>query len=396
MSSASQLRGIPTLTRTPSEMKPRVLLLDDDSGLTAALEKTLQPSTLEIASATTLDEAIRILTETRWDVVVSDLYLCPGTGLDLMARMRAANIDAGVVLMTGRPHLEDLARALRLGACDFVIKPISAQLLRQSVQHAFHKVRAMRAEAEQMREDSLALQAASERLHVLESTLINLEDAVLESLMSALAVRERDALPHSLRIREYAMHLAEVCGYPPSLRKHLAHAALLHDIGKVGLSDTLLFGTGPFTASEVQGMRPHAVIGEQILRRIEFLRPASLIVRHHHERFDGTGYPDRLAGEAIPLGARLFTIADALDALTNDRVYRLAGTFEEAQAEIIRWSGRQFDPALIELFRRVPAGTWRQLRQRVDERVQKQREPLRLLRSNAEPAGCEFASFTVV
>ena len=116
------------------------------------------------------------------------------------------------------------------------------------------------------------------------------------------------------------------------------------------------------TPEEWIEMRKHPTAGDEILKRVPFLRPASAIVRHHHERFDGTGYPDGLKGAEIPLGARLFTVADTLDAMTTDRTYRQAPGFEAARAEILRWSGKQFDPHIVELFLKIPPATWMQVR----------------------------------
>jgi HD-GYP domain-containing protein (c-di-GMP phosphodiesterase class II) len=137
---------------------------------------------------------------------------------------------------------------------------------------------------------------------------------------------------------------------------------LLHDIGKIAVADAILLKPAKLTPEEWIEMRKHPTAGDEILKRVPFLRPASAIVRHHHERFDGTGYPDGLKGAEIPLGARLFTVADTLDAMTTDRTYRQAPGFEAARAEILRWSGKQFDPHIVELFLKIPPATWMQVR----------------------------------
>jgi HD-GYP domain-containing protein (c-di-GMP phosphodiesterase class II) len=142
----------------------------------------------------------------------------------------------------------------------------------------------------------------------------------------------------------------------------LEQGALLHDIGKIAVADAILLKPAKLTPEEWVEMRKHPTAGDEMLKRVPFLRPASAIVRHHHERFDGTGYPDGLKGAEIPLGARLFAMADTLDAMTSDRSYRRGPGVEAARTEIQRHSGKQFDPHIVELFLKVPSATWMQLR----------------------------------
>jgi len=184
----------------------------------------------------------------------------------------------------------------------------------------------------------------------------------LEALVAALDAREHETFSHSLRVRAYTRYLARRAGYPPALMPSLEQAALLHDIGKIAVSDAILLKPAKLTAEEWVDMRKHPIAGDEILRRVPFLRPASAIVRHHHERFDGTGYPDALKDAQIPLGARLFAVADTLDAMTSDRLYRQAPGWEAARNEIRLYSGKQFDPQIVELFLKVPPTAWMQVR----------------------------------
>jgi putative nucleotidyltransferase with HDIG domain len=180
--------------------------------------------------------------------------------------------------------------------------------------------------------------------------------------VAALDAREHKTFSHSFRVRAYTRYLARRAGYPPALLPSLEQGALLHDIGKIAVADAILLKPAKLTAEEWVEMRKHPTAGDEILKRVPFLRPASAIVRHHHERFDGTGYPDALKGAEIPLGARLFTVADTLDAMTSDRTYRKGPGFEAARAEIHRHSGRQFDPHIVELFLKISPATWVQVR----------------------------------
>ena len=183
----------------------------------------------------------------------------------------------------------------------------------------------------------------------------------------ALDKREHETYAHSLRVRAYTIYLARAIGYPPALLPSLEQAALLHDIGKLSVPDCVLLKPGKLTEEEWGEMRAHAPFGAQILERIPFLKSAALIVRHHHERYDGTGYPDRLRGDRIPIGSRIFAFADTLDAMTSDRPYRKAPGFSVVGEEIARHIGTQFDPHIASLFLKVPIEQWERLRDRVEE-----------------------------
>jgi putative nucleotidyltransferase with HDIG domain len=191
----------------------------------------------------------------------------------------------------------------------------------------------------------------------------------LEALVLALDAREHETYAHSLRVRAYTLHLARLVSYPPALLPALGHAALLHDIGKVAVADSILLKAGKLTEEEWVQMRRHVLAGEQILNRIPFLKPSAPVVRHHHERYDGKGYPSGVGGEQIPLGARLFTLADTLDAMTSDRAYRKAMGLSEVRAEVSRQRGEQFDPQIADLFLKVPEGVWLEVRDSVEQQL---------------------------
>lgn len=180
-------------------------------------------------------------------------------------------------------------------------------------------------------------------------------DGTLRSLIAALDARDKETAGHSERVAELTMAIAAEMGLEPGTEewRHVSWAALLHDVGKIAIRDEVLCKPGPLTPDEWESMRQHPAAGHDILSSVDFLRAASEIVLSHHERFDGAGYPRGLAGEEIPLGARIFSIADSFDAMTSDRPYRAAMPPEEALAEILRNSGTQFDPACVRAFLRV-------------------------------------------
>jgi putative nucleotidyltransferase with HDIG domain len=349
-----------------ANLKPRILIIDDEPLMRSSLTAALDGVAACVDTADCVEEGLNALHRQKYDIVLADMYLPGASGLELLAMSKSAHWDHALILITGRPELDQVISALRLGVYDFLIKPICVRDLTESIERNFHRLLSRRESHNYRRslENSLQL-----RMHALQNALQSLESnyhCTLDSLVAALDAREHETCAHSFRVKAYTLHLARLIGYPPALLPQLEQAALLHDIGKIGISDTILLKNGRLTDTEFTTMREHAALGQQILSRITFLRPAANIVRSHHERFDGSGYPDRLIGDDIPLGARVFAFADTLDAMTSDRCYRSAPGYEAARAEIRRCAGTQFDPRIVAVFDQVKEVTWAQIREQVE------------------------------
>ncbi len=194
-----------------------------------------------------------------------------------------------------------------------------------------------------------------DRVHAALAQVRAAHEETLLALASSLELREEYTAGHSRRVRTYSLMIAEAMGIvDPTFLESLAQGALLHDVGKIGIPDRVLLKSGSLTPQEAQHMRKHPALGAELVEHIAFLGPAADVVRFHHERYDGTGYPAGLRGETIPLAARIFAVADTFDALTTDRPYHRAVSYEEAVAEITSSSGWQFDPRVAGAFARIP------------------------------------------
>ena len=221
-----------------------------------------------------------------------------------------------------------------------------------------------------MRKQSLAYrqnleEIVSARTQRLRETMQDLErsyDTTLEAMGDALDLRDAETEGHSRRVTAYTIALAREIGMNAEELRVIARGAFLHDIGKIATPDSVLLKPGKLDAEEMTVMREHCQRGYETVRKIPFLREASEIVYAHQESFDGSGYPRGLRGTEIPLGARIFAIADTLDAFTSDRPYRKGRSFEAAREEIARCAGRQFDPHIVDVFLRIPAEQWMKLR----------------------------------
>jgi putative nucleotidyltransferase with HDIG domain len=232
------------------------------------------------------------------------------------------------------------------GLLAFVAPPLMMQLaIRQYVQRTTETVTALRRKNEE-------LERANRDVLEMSETLKETYDGTLEALVAALDARDRETKGHSTRVTEYTLDIARRLGLRLNTGEweDLKRAALLHDVGKIGVSDFILHKPGPLTDEEWQEMRRHPAIGYEMLKGVRFLAKPSEIVYSHHERFDGKGYPSALAGDEIPLGSRVFAVADTFDAMTSDRPYRRALPWDAAREEIIRHSGSQFDPQVVQAF----------------------------------------------
>jgi ribonuclease P protein subunit RPR2 len=187
-------------------------------------------------------------------------------------------------------------------------------------------------------------------------------ESTVRALADAVEARDAYTARHAERVAAYGLEIARACGMDALSDPDLEFGFLLHDIGKIAISDAILYKPGTLTADERDAMQRHPLIGEEIVRGIDFLAGARQVVRSHHERWDGAGYPDRIAGEQIPLAARVFAVADTFDALTSDRPYRAAASFREARHVIAEAAGTQFDPTVAEAFDDIPDARFDEIR----------------------------------
>jgi response regulator RpfG family c-di-GMP phosphodiesterase len=272
--------------------------------------------------------------------------------------------DAAVVVLTGAPDVKTAIDALRLGAYDFIVKPVNVDELLIAAERAIERRQLLieRREYQQMLERRV--EEATRDLQVAYDRIKQAHQATLETLGAALDSRDVGTEAHSRRVHGYALATARAHGVPESEMEELAHGVLLHDIGKIGIPDAILLKPGPLTPEEWQIMRRHPEIGRRLIENAPFLKSAIPVVYCHHERWDGTGYPQGLRAEEIPLGARIFAVVDAFDAMTADRPYSKAIPFEDARAEIVRSAGTHFDPAVVDSFLTVPDAVFAEIRRK--------------------------------
>lgn len=342
----------------------RILVVDDEEPIREVLCTMLQSASYQAVPAANGVEALDLLRASAdFQLVLSDLMMPELDGLGLLEVVKLQYPFVPFVMVTAVHDVSIAVSAMRSGAYDYLLKPFEREQLLALVRRAF--------EANQLRVQNHLYQTSLEalvdqRTRELRETIRELEhsyDITLEALGNALDLKDAETEGHSKRVTAFSIQIAHAMGLDEDTIRTIARGAFLHDIGKMAIPDAILRKPAKLTETEMALMRQHAELGYRIVSKIPFLSAAAEIIYAHQEFYDGSGYPRGLRGEQIPLGARIFAVADTLDAITSNRPYRKARSLAEARQEIANWSGRQFDPAIVEIFMRLPDALWNELRQ---------------------------------
>jgi putative nucleotidyltransferase with HDIG domain len=335
----------------PAPSEPtKILIVDDDASVRDVIGVLLGEEGYACTAVTSAEAALDAARQTEFPLVISDVRMPGRDGFWLLERMRDAHPDTAVVMLTAFGDTEAAVECLRNGAADYLLKPPKVTELIRAIERALGRRRLelarqkyRRSLENRVREKTAELSRA---LRDLEATY----SQTLWSLVAALDAREHETGDHSQRVVRYSLAVARRLGLPERDLPDLGRGALLHDIGKIGVPDAILLKPDRLSAAEWAEMKRHPQIGYDILRSVDFLERSAEMVLAHQERFDGQGYPRSLAGDEIPIAARIFAIADTFDAMTSDRPYRKALSVEAAREEIARCSGSQFDPRCADAF----------------------------------------------
>jgi len=362
----------------------RILVVDDEPYIRAVIATMLEKSNYLPVLAANGQEAIEHLEhDAPYDVVLSDIMMKGMDGIGLLEKLRETHPDTPMIMVTAMHDVSIAISAMRKGAYDYLLKPFAREQLLATVGRALDYRRLVQQNSMYRQNLEELVSARTEMLRQAMNDLERSYDITLEALGDALDLKDAETEGHSKRVTAYTIALARRMGVSAQQMRVVARGAFLHDIGKMAIPDAILLKPGRLSPEEQAIMREHCARGYQILRKIPFLREAAEIVFSHQEHFDGSGYPRGLRGEQIPLGARIFAVADTLDAITSDRPYRKANTFEAARKEIRRCAGTQFDPAVVEVFLRIPDQIWRDLQSEISS--QSRFSPLFFMEDDSDP-----------
>jgi cyclic di-GMP phosphodiesterase len=323
---------------------PRVLVADDDPAIRKALRIIL--SSYDVREAGDGVEAMRVFEDGGADLVLSDLQMPAMTGLELLKRVKQADDTAAFIILTGAGTVENAVQALRLQADDYLVKPFNVDEVLLACERALEHRRLVI----ENRENKTYLETrVAEQARQIEGLLVE----ALCSLATAIDTRDDYTGGHVARVARYAAATGRELGLTGEELRALWIGALLHDVGKIGVSDTILRKPGKLTEEEYAEMQRHPAIGARVMDSSSFLRPGLPAVLHHQEWWDGSGYPNRLRGEEISLHGRIVAVVDCYDAIVTARPYRGAASDEVAFAELRACAGTQFDPHVVEAFIRA-------------------------------------------
>lgn len=343
----------------------RILVVDDEAHVRSMMGTALERQGYDVHLASGGREALDILEHNSFDLVLTDIVMQDGNGIVLLERMHARQPNLPVVMVSAIHDISVAIDSMRRGAYDYLLKPFEREHLLTTVERALEHRHALEESHSYQQNLEQVVRARTEMLRQAMEDLEHSYDVTLEALGDALDLKDSETEGHSKRVTAYTIALARAMGISPADIKVIARGAFLHDIGKMAIPDDILRKPGMLGPEEEHVMREHCTRGYQMLRKIPFLRGAAEIVYCHQEHFDGNGYPNGLRGDETPVGARIFAVADALDAITSDRPYRQAQNFDAARSEILRCSGSQFDPKVVEAFLKIPNELWQELRSEI-------------------------------
>src|ERR1700720_4511702 len=340
-----------------------ILVVDDEEAIREVVSTMLESKGYQCTAVSNGRAAQDQVKRVTPDLVLSDMIMPEMDGINLLDWLRQYDPEVPVIMVPAIHDISTALEAIRRGAYDYILKPFEKDQLFLGVGRALqHRRLVLENKSYQLN----LQQQVDERTAQLTVAITQLEqsyDDTLEALGSALDLKDAETEGHCQRVTAFTISIAKAVPVPLPYLPVLARAAFLHDIGKMAIPDSILRKPGPLDNDEKTIMRTHCEIGYNMLTKIPFLRDAAEIVLAHQEFFDGTGYPRGLRGEQIPLGARIFSLADAMDAMISDRPYRKALPLSHAREEIRRCAGTQFDPKIVEVFLSIPEQHWVELRE---------------------------------
>ncbi|MDI7261864.1 MAG: response regulator [Thermodesulfobacteriota bacterium] len=330
----------------------RILVVDDEEVICNVLDRRLTREGYSCTTANNGKEALNHFYKDSFSLIISDIKMPEMTGIELLQKVKAIDPKMKMIMVTAYPEIDLAVNAMRLGAYDFIIKPADLDLVVLSVKKALES---KRLEEEIEAYHNRLEELVEERTAGLQQAYRILKKTHLDSvkiLAEAIDAKDPYTRGHSDRVKRMSLRIAQKMGFSEERLEVLEYGALLHDIGKIGIKDEVLQKQGPLSPEEYQYIQEHPLIGVKIVEGVEFFKDKIPMIRHHHEHYDGSGYPDGLAGEAIPIEGRIIAIPDAFDAMTSARPHRSIMPRQNVLVELEKYKGKQFDPKVLEIFLR--------------------------------------------
>jgi len=337
-----------------------ILVIDDEKTMCNLLKDSLSEQGYNVTTTQKARNGLQHVRNSLFDLIITDLKMPKIDGIEIMRRIKKLDTDNMVIVITGYPSFETVQEALRLGAYDYITKPFNLEEIFFTVKRAVEFRRLQLANKKLMKEleeENIILEKkVEERTGVLKKLYHNMQSAYMatvKALAQAIDAKDHYTHSHSQNVTKYAVAIAKEMGFSQREVNTLEEACQLHDLGKIGIHDYILNKSEKLTQEEWEKIRSHSLRGAEILEPLTFLDKVIILIRQHHERYDGTGYPNGLIREEIKLGARIIAVADAFDAMISERPYRKAYSKEYTISKLKETSGTQFDPRVVKAFLEV-------------------------------------------
>jgi putative nucleotidyltransferase with HDIG domain len=368
--------------------RTNILIVDDENSIREVLAEGLIGAGYPCSTASDAADAMAKLQSVRFNLVLSDIRMPGGTGLELLEQIKDHDPDIDVIMVSGVVDTGTAIESIRQGARDYVTKPFNLTDVLFTVDRVVEQRRLVEENrtyqrdlehkvaerTEELSHKNKEVQSLFLELKTAFNEIQNTYEATLEALIAALDSRDSETQGHSMRVSEFTALVAGRMGISEPELTDIRRGALLHDVGKIGIPDAILRKPGPLNAEEWTVMEEHPQLGYDMLKGITFLEGAIPIVLSHQEKFDGTGYPHGLKTGEIPLGARIFSVVDTYDAITSTRPYRKGRSYEVARDEIVKFSGTQFDPRVVETFLKIPQQAFQKISDQIRQGFRGSRE----------------------
>lgn len=331
-------------------MEEKILIIDDEEVICNLIAKRLMIEGYSCEMANNGKQGLNLFYRQNFSLIISDIKMPEMNGIELLKRVKSIHPKMRFIILTAYPDIDMAVEAIRLGASDFILKPVDLELIVFSVNRVLENKR-LEEEIEnyQMKLERLI----EERTAKLKNAYQNLKKSYKDSvrvLIEAIDAKDPYTRGHSDRVKRMSLKIAQKMGFSEERLEIIEYGSLLHDIGKIGIKDEILQKQSSLSPEEYQIIQEHPLIGVKIVEGVEYFKDMIPMIRNHHEHYDGSGYPDGLAGEEIPIEARIITVPDAFDAMTSIRPHRKIMPLEDVLTELDRWKGIQFDPTVVEIF----------------------------------------------
>jgi putative nucleotidyltransferase with HDIG domain len=326
----------------------KILIIDDELMPRYSIQQVLK-GRYTVFTATSGREGLDLMAQNSMDLVVLDLRMPDMDGITVLREIKKRYPDTQVILLTAYASLDSARSALRLGAFDYLTKPFDKDDVINVIERGLQKKRDLGTKKLEHEDLLLTKEYLTQEIESVRQNLMLYYEGTIKALIYAIDAKDHYTFDHSEHVAKLSSIIAEGVGFPKLTKEKLQHAAVMHDIGKIGISEQLLRKDSLLTRDEHIEMRKHPNIGARIVNAVPFLEDTVEVILYHHERFDGTGYPEGLKGDKIPLTARIVAIADTVDAMMRDRPYRKALSYSQLIDELKKGSGTQFDPEIVTL-----------------------------------------------